>query len=261
MQQAQQQTPSYHAAFVPPRLVVTSAPSSTQAPTLATAQPDATLLAATATLAARPLPGVHHKRTTECTVDSSCILPATVNMQETPCPTSVPPTGVICPASSESGFIGASANAQSGTERNVISLAQENPPVFPYVGSPLSNIHYLDSHEVDPTLEEEFRSADLDDEEALGVSQEVSANYQVASLLVKPLETIVVVKSKDAYATWKVAGPDYDPPSTIEERHEAILRRANGELPCLGGGIHERDGGVDLLALWLRLYVGNIDDT
>jgi hypothetical protein len=128
------------------------------------------------------------------------------------------------------------------------------------LGSPLNDIHYLDSHEVDPTLEEEFPSDDSDEKEAQGVSQEVPADYHVASLLVQRPETIVVVKSKDAYATWKVAGPDYDPPSTIEERHEAILRRANGELPCLGGGIHERDGGVDLLALWLRRYPSNIDD-
>jgi hypothetical protein len=104
----------------------------------------------------------------------------------------------------------------------VLSPAQENPPVFPYLGSPLNDIHYLDSHEVDPTLEEGFPSADSDEEEALGVSQEVPANYPVASLLVQPPETIVVVKSKDASATWKVAGPDYDPPSTIEKRTEAI---------------------------------------
>jgi hypothetical protein len=69
------------------------------------------------------------------------------------------------------------------------------------------------------------------------------------------------VKSKDASATWNVVGPDYDPPSTIEKRTEAMLRRPKGELLGLRGGIPERDGGVDLLALWLRLYVGNIDDT
>jgi hypothetical protein len=103
------------------------------------------------------------------------------------------------------------------------------------LGSPLNDIHYLDSHEVDPTLEEGFPSADSDEEEAPGVSQEVPANYPVASLLVQPPETIVVVKSKDAYATWKVFGPDYDPPSIIEKRNEAILRRANGELPGLRG--------------------------
>jgi hypothetical protein len=119
----------------------------------------------------------------------------------------------------------------------------------------------LDSHEVDPTLEEGFPSDDSDDEEALGVSQEVPANHQVPSLLVQPPETIVVVKSKDASAMWKVACPDYDPPSTIEKRTEAILRQANGELPSLRArGIPKRDGGVDLLALWLRLYPGNIDD-
>jgi hypothetical protein len=117
----------------------------------------------------------------------------------------------------------------------VLSPAQENPPVFPYLGSPVNDIHYLDSHEVDPTLEEGFPSADSDEEEALGVSQEVPANYPVASLLVQPPETIVVVKIKDAHATWKVAGPDYDPPSTIEKRTKAILRRANGELPGLRG--------------------------
>jgi hypothetical protein len=167
---------------------------------------------------------------------------------------------VICPASSESGLIGASANAQSGIERNVLSPAQENPHVFPYLGSPLNDIHYLDSHEVDPTLEEGFRSADSDEEEALGVSQEVPANYQVASLLVHPPETIVVMKSNDASPTWKVACPDYEPPSTIEKRNEAILRRTNGELPSLRGGIHEHDGGFDPLALWLRLYPGNIDN-
>jgi hypothetical protein len=128
------------------------------------------------------------------------------------------------------------------------------------LGPPLNDIHYLDSHKVDPTLEEGFPSTDSDDEEALGVSQKVPANCLVASLLVKPLETIVVVKSKDASATWKVAAPDYDPPSTIEKRTEAMLLRANGELHGLRGGIHERDGGVDLLALWLRLYPGNIDD-
>jgi hypothetical protein len=161
-------------------------------------------------------------------VDSSRILPATVNLQETPCPTSIPPTDVIFPASSESGpTIGASANAQSGTERNVLSPAQENPPVFPYLGSPSNDIHYLDWHEVDPTLEEGFPSAYSDEEEALGVSQEIPAKHPVASLLVQPPETIVVVKSKDAYAMWKVAGPDYDPPSTIEKRIEAILRLSN----------------------------------
>jgi hypothetical protein len=154
MQQAEQQKPSYPiVAFVPPRLVVTSIPSSTQAPTLAIAQRDSTLFAATATLAARRLHGVHHKSKTEYTVDSSPTLPATVNLQETPCPTFIPPTDVICPASSESGPIGASANAQSSIERNVLSPAQEIPPVFPYLGSPLNDIHYLDSHEVDPTLE------------------------------------------------------------------------------------------------------------
>jgi hypothetical protein len=193
-------------------------------------------------------------------VDSSRILPATVNLHETPCPTSVPPTDMICPASSESGLIGASANAQSGTERNRPSPAQENRPVFPYLDSPLNDIHYLDSHEVDPTLEEGFPSADSDEEEVLGVSQEVPANYPVASLIVQPPETIVVVKSKDASATWKVAHPDYDPPSTIEKRTEAILRRANGELHGLRGGIRERDGSVDLLAFWFRQYHGNIDD-
>jgi hypothetical protein len=177
MQQAEQQKPSYPTvAFVPPRLVVTSVPSSTQAPTLATAQRDSTLFAATATPAARRLHGVHHKSTTECTVDSSPTLPATVNLQETPCPTFIiPPTDVICPASSESGPIGASANAQSGIERNVLSPAQEDPPVFPYLGSPLNDIHYLDSHEDDPTLEVGLPSADSDEEEALGVSQEVPA--------------------------------------------------------------------------------------
>jgi hypothetical protein len=128
------------------------------------------------------------------------------------------------------------------------------------LGSPLNDIHYLDWHEVDLTLEDGFPSADSDEEDALGVSQEVPAKYPVASLLVQPPETIVVVKSKDASTTWKVVGPDYDPPSTIEKRNEAILRRANGELPDLRGGIHERDGGVDLLALWLRLYPSNIDD-
>jgi hypothetical protein len=147
-----------------------------------------------------------------CTVDSSRILPATVNLQETPCPTSIPPTDMICPASSESGLIGSSANAQSCTERNVLSPAQENLPVFPYLCSPLNDIQYLDSHEVDSTLEEGFPSADSDKVEALGVSQEVPANYPVASVLVQPPETIVVMKSKDASATWKVVGPDYDPP-------------------------------------------------
>jgi hypothetical protein len=34
----------------------------------------------------------------------------------------------------------------------------------------------------------------------------------------------------------------------------------DGELPSLRGGIHGRDGGVDLLAMWLRLYHGNIDN-
>jgi hypothetical protein len=44
MQQAERQTSSYPiAAFAPPRLVVTSVPSSTPAPTLGTAQPYATL--------------------------------------------------------------------------------------------------------------------------------------------------------------------------------------------------------------------------
>jgi hypothetical protein len=109
-------------------------------------------------------------------MDSSRNLPATVNLQKTACPTSIPPTDAICPASSESGLIGASANGQSGIERHVLSPAQENPPVFPYLGSPLSDIRYLDSHEVNPTLEEGLDSADSDDEEALGVSQEVPAN-------------------------------------------------------------------------------------
>jgi hypothetical protein len=109
-------------------------------------------------------------------MDSSRILPATVNLQKTACPTPTPPTDAICPASSESVLIGVSANAQSGNERHVLSPAQENPPVFPCLGSPLKDIHYLDSHEVDPTLEEGFPSADSDDEKALGVSQEVPAN-------------------------------------------------------------------------------------
>ena len=80
-------------------------------------------------------------------MDSSRILPATVNLQRTACPTSIPPTDAICPASSESGLIGASASAQSGNERHVLSPAQENPPVFPHLGSPLNDIHYLDSDE------------------------------------------------------------------------------------------------------------------
>jgi hypothetical protein len=112
MQQAEQQTPSYPTtAFVPPRHVVTSVPSSTPTPTLATAQLDAALFAATTMRATRPLPEVHHESMTECTMGSPRNLPATVNQPKTACPTAIPPTDAICPASSESGVIGASANA------------------------------------------------------------------------------------------------------------------------------------------------------
>jgi hypothetical protein len=72
----------HHIQLLPSsRHVVRSVPSSTRAPTLATAQPYATLFAATATRAARPLLEAHHESTTECTMNSSRILPATVNLQ------------------------------------------------------------------------------------------------------------------------------------------------------------------------------------
>eukprot|EP00873_Tetraselmis_striata_P028533 jgi/Tetstr1/448797/TSEL_036031.t1 len=123
---------------------------------------------------------------------------------------------------------------------------------------------YYETPEASEEVVNESGGADSDDEqEGLG-GQDLPLDCPVQSLLVEPITGTpytVILSTTGAgrqTVTWTVCGPDYDPPITTEDRAADLMRAAGGEATGLRGGLPYRDGALDLLALWLKLYPGDV---
>eukprot|EP00873_Tetraselmis_striata_P037229 jgi/Tetstr1/457493/TSEL_044075.t1 len=123
---------------------------------------------------------------------------------------------------------------------------------------------YYETPEASEEVVNESGGADSDDEqEGLG-GQDLPLDCPVQSLLVEPITgtpyTVILSTTGAGRQTvsWTVCGPDYDPPITTEDRAADLMRAAGGEATGLRGGLPYRDGALDLLALWLKLYPGDV---
>eukprot|EP00873_Tetraselmis_striata_P010849 jgi/Tetstr1/431113/TSEL_020829.t1 len=123
---------------------------------------------------------------------------------------------------------------------------------------------YYETPQASEEVVNESGGADSDDEqEGLG-GQDLPLDCPVQSLLVEPITgtsyTVILstICAGRQTVTWTVCGPDYDPPITTEDRAADLMRAAGGEATGLRGGLPYRDGALDLLALWLKLYPGDV---
>lgn len=140
-----------------------------------------------------------------------------------------------------------------------------NPPAaIGYGGDEANALHYESSDTSDPSeAQNESGGADSDDEqEGLG-EQDLPLDCPVQSLLVLPStstpSTVKLSASGTTHtATWVVCDKDYDPPITTDDRAIDMKRAAGDEPTGLRGGLPYRDGDLDMLGLWIKMYPGDI---